>query len=123
MRPVAPAVEARTKNANLEHGKGAMSALVFHHRVQTFRGTGAVRRFTCAPRECPVCGQHMEPRPLVAHSTSPDDLLVDFVFQCSRVNCRRMFVAEYAHEAGNTFELQAVAAPQFHEHAAMAGFH
>jgi hypothetical protein len=99
-----------------------MPASVFHHPVQAFRGTGAIRRFTAAPDHCPACGERVEPRPLVAHATSPDDLLVDFVFQCPRVSCRRMFVGEYALEAGNHFELVAVAAPAFGEHAGMAGF-
>jgi len=94
-----------------------MPNLGFHHPVQYFRGTGALRRFTSAPDHCPACGHRVEPRPLVAHSTSPDDLLVDFVFQCPRVSCRRMFVAEYACEAESSFELLAVAAPAFHEHA------
>jgi hypothetical protein len=97
-----------------------MPATEFHHPVQSFRGTGALRRFIAAPDECPACGEHVEARPLVAHSTSPDDLLVDFVFQCPRVNCRRMFVAEYAREAGNTFELVDAAAPAFHAQAGTA---
>ncbi|MFL5386784.1 MAG: hypothetical protein ACJ8GN_30190 [Longimicrobiaceae bacterium] len=92
-----------------------MPAQLFHHPVQTFRGTGAMRRFGAAPDHCPACGAHIEARPLVAHSTSPDDLVVDFAFQCPRVNCRRMFVAEYGLEAGNTFALLAVAAPVFGE--------
>ena len=90
-----------------------MPAQVFHHPVQTFRGTGAMRRFTESPGHCPACGGHIEARPLVAHSTSPDDLLVDFVFQCPRVNCRRMFVAEYGLEEDNSFALLAAAAPVF----------
>ena len=99
-----------------------MPAHVFHHPVQSFRGAGALRRFTAAPDHCPVCGQSVEPRPLAAHATSPDDLLVDFVFQCPRVSCRRMFVAEYALEAGDRFDLMAVAAPAFGEHVETAGF-
>jgi hypothetical protein len=89
-----------------------MSAAAFHHPVQAFRGTGAVRCFTGAPDHCPACGERGEPRPLVAHSTSPDDLLVDFVFQCPRATCRRFFVAEYAFEGGR-FELLCAAAPAF----------
>ena len=92
-----------------------MSHLAFHHPVQTFRGTGALRRFTAAPASCPACGERMEPRPLAAHSTSPDDLTVDFALQCPRVNCRRIFVAEYAAEAGDRLDLVGVAAPDFGE--------
>lgn len=102
---------------NLEHGKGAMPAQVFHHRVQSFRGTGAMRRFAASPDHCPACGAHIEARPLVAHSTSPDDLVVDFAFQCPKVSCRRMFVAEYGMTETNTFELLTVAAPVFGEEA------
>jgi len=93
-----------------------MQHLAFHHPVQLFRGTGATRRFAAAPEHCPVCEQRIEPRPLVAHSTSPDDLLVDFAFQCPNVHCRRLFVAEYALEAGITYDLVAVAAPAFEHH-------
>ena len=92
-----------------------MPAQLFHHPVQTFRGTGAMRRFASSPDHCPACGGQIEARPLVAHSTSPDDQTVDFVFQCPRVNCRRMFVAEYGLEADNSFVLLAAAAPVFGE--------
>ena len=97
-----------------------MTHLVFHHPIQLFRGTGATERFAAAPGHCPVCGQRIEPRPLVAHSTSPDDLLVDFAFQCPQVNCRRIFVAEYAREAGITYDLVAAAAAAF-DHRAFVG--
>lgn len=97
-----------------------MSTLVFHHPVQTFRGTGALHRFTAAPEHCPACGRHVEPRPLVAHSTSPTDQLVDFAFQCPHAACRRVFVAEYAREPGGGYELMSPAEPAYGEHGAGA---
>jgi hypothetical protein len=90
-----------------------MSATAFTHLVQRFSGTGVVRGFAAAPDRCPVCEHHVEPRPLVAHSTSPDDQLVDFVFQCPRPTCRRTFVGEYGREYGDAYALLAVAAPAF----------
>jgi hypothetical protein len=98
-----------------------MPALLFHHPVQLFRGTGALKRFAAAPDHCPACHARIEARPLVAHSTSPDDLLVDFAFQCPQVSCRRLFVAEYGLEAGITYDLLGVAAPAWEEHL-LAGF-
>lgn len=91
-----------------------MSA-AFTHLVQRFGGMGAVRHFAGAPDHCPACGRHVEPRPLVAHATSPDDQLVDFVFQCPRPACRRVFVGEYGLHVADVYELHAVAAPAFHE--------
>lgn len=85
----------------------------FTHLVQRFRGTGAVVRFSGLPDHCPACGTHVQARPLVAHSTSPDDQTVDFAFQCPRVTCRRMFVGEYGREHGDAYHLLAVAAPSF----------
>lgn len=90
-----------------------MSATVFTHLVQRFGGTGAVLTFNAAPEECPVCGRHIEPRRLAAHSTSPDDQVVDFAFQCPHPTCRRMFVGEYGVEHGDVYRLLATAAPAF----------
>ncbi|HEX8359964.1 MAG TPA: hypothetical protein VF613_07655 [Longimicrobium sp.] len=85
-----------------------MSASNFTHLVQTFRGGGAVLRFAAVPDRCPACGHSIEPRRLAAHSTSPDDLLVDFAFQCPQAPCRRIFIAEYAREEEPAFALRAV---------------
>jgi len=95
-----------------------MTATAFVHLVQLFRGTGAVLRFSGAPNECPACGRQGEPRRLVAHSTSPDDEMVEFAFQCPRAPCRRLFVGEYGRAAGGAYQPLAVAAPSFGTEAA-----
>jgi hypothetical protein len=93
----------------------AMCASTFTHLVQNFSGSGAVRAFDGLPDHCPACGGAIEPRRIAAHATSPGDLLLDFVFQCPRAMCRRLFVAEYASVAGDAFTLHAVGGAQAHE--------
>ena len=75
------------------------------HLLARFDGRGAVRRFAEVPAVCPACAHHVEPRRLSAHSTSPDDTAVEFVFQCPRDACRRVFVGEYRLGRGDEFEL------------------
>jgi hypothetical protein len=81
----------------------------FTHLVQTFRGGGAFLGFAALPDRCPACGGAIEPRRVAAHSTSPDDLVLDFAFQCPLAPCRRIFVGEYAREEEETtFNLRGV---------------
>jgi hypothetical protein len=75
------------------------------HLLARFDGHGAVRRFAEVPAECPACGHHVEPRRLSAHSVCPDDAGVEFVFQCPRDDCRRVFVGEYRLGRDGEFEL------------------
>lgn len=89
-----------------------MSAQVFHHLVQDYDGRGAVRTFATPPEHCPVCGRHVDPRPLAAHATDPGERRIDFAYQCPAAPCRRIFVAEYGRAPCGEYELLAVAAPE-----------
>ena len=75
------------------------------HLLAGFHGHGSIRRFAEVPHTCPSCGSHGEPRRLSAHSLCPDDTAVEFVFQCPRDDCRRVFVGEYRLGRDGEFEL------------------
>jgi hypothetical protein len=67
----------------------------FTQVVVGFDGHGTVGRFAEVPRHCPVCGHHTDPWRLAARAVDPEAHMVDFVFQCTRDNCRRVFIATY----------------------------
>jgi hypothetical protein len=75
------------------------------HLLTEFDGYGSRRRFAEVPSTCPACDHVMEPRRLSAHSICPDDTAVEFVFQCSRDDCRRVFVGEYRLGRDSEYEL------------------
>lgn len=52
----------------------------------------------------------MDPWRISARSTAEDDSTVDFAFQCSRAECRRVFVAGYRLGLDGEFDLESVAA-------------
>jgi len=65
------------------------------HPLVTYDGRGASVQFDAMPRRCPCCGEPDSPWRLAARSTTYDEAIVDFAFQCSRPNCRRVYVATY----------------------------
>lgn len=79
--------------------------LSFLHPMVDFAGRCSNRAFGEMPRVCPVCHHHTEPWRLAAHSSSPDDAQVDFAFQCSRRECRRVFVTTYELGADQEYDL------------------
>jgi hypothetical protein len=91
----------------------------FMHPVVDFDGRCSNRSFAEIPRLCPICDHHVEPWRLAARATSPDDRLVDFAFQCSRPECRRMFVARYHLGPDDEYDLIGSYAP--HASRRMAG--
>ena len=79
--------------------------LGFADLLTRFDGRGAVRTFAEVPASCPACAHYVDPRRLSAHSVCPDDTAVEFVFQCPRNDCRRMFVGEYRLGRDGEYEL------------------
>lgn len=77
----------------------------FSHLLAGFNGHGAVRRFAEVPASCPSCAHYVDPRRLSAHSVCPDDTAVEFVLQCPRPDCRRVFVGEYRMGRDGEYEL------------------
>lgn len=77
---------------------------VFHPLIR-FDGRDSFRGFAEVPESCPACAYYVDPRPLSAHSICRDDTAVEFVFQCPRDECRRVFVAEYRQGADLAYEL------------------
>lgn len=75
------------------------------HPITRFDGRESFRGFAELPASCPACACYVNPRPLSAHSTRRDDTAVEFVFQCPRDDCRRVFVAEYRQGADLEYEL------------------
>lgn len=75
------------------------------HRLIRFDGRDSFRGFAEVPASCPACAYYVSPRPLSAHSICRDDTAVEFVFQCPRAKCRRVFVAEYRQGADLSYEL------------------
>ena len=80
--------------------------LSFLHSIVDFAGRCSNQTFAEMPRICPVCPHHTVPWRLAAHSTSPENTSVDFAFQCSRDECRRMFVVNYRLGADMEFDLE-----------------
>ena len=83
--------------------------LTFEHLFTDFTGHGATRTFAEVPEQCPTCHHHIDPRRLTAHSTAPDDVSVDFAFQCPRADCRRVFVGRYRAGPDGEYDLLSVA--------------
>jgi hypothetical protein len=75
------------------------------HVLVTFTGRKASAEFATLPRLCPCCGEMSPLWRLDARSTSPDDSRVDFAFQCSRPECRRVFIASYERNPKGEFTL------------------
>lgn len=85
------------------------------HEVVSHAGHCANREFAELPPICPFCKQHGQPFRLTARSTDADDTSVDFVFQCSRPDCRRVFVASYQLGPNGEFELDRVDAERWQD--------
>jgi hypothetical protein len=85
--------------------------LDFMQPVLNYDGRCSNRSFAEMPRLCPICGHHVDPWRLTAHSTSPDNRSVDFAFQCSLPDCRRMFVAHYELGPDDEYDLVEMYAP------------
>ena len=77
-------------------------------------GHCANREFAELPGLCPVCQRHMQPFRLAARATDASDAAVDFAFQCSLPDCRRVFVATYHLGISGEYELERVGADPWH---------
>lgn len=77
------------------------------HPMVKFDGRAASVQFDALPRYCPCCGEADSPWRLAARSTCYDDMSIDFAFQCSRPNCRRVFVVTYHRDHAGDYVLDA----------------
>jgi hypothetical protein len=77
-------------------------------------GHCANREFAELPGLCPVCQRHMQPFRLAARATDASDAAVDFAFQCSLPDCRRVFVSTYRLGVSDEYELERVGADPWH---------
>lgn len=75
------------------------------YRLVRFDGCESFRGFAEVPQRCPLCAHQVDPVPLSAHAISRDDTAVEFVFQCPRDDCRRVFVAQYRQGADLSYEM------------------
>lgn len=60
------------------------------------------------PETCPICHHHIDVRVRVGAAVTDSATHVDFVFQCPRRECRRLFIGYY-ERGGSVYHLKRVA--------------
>jgi hypothetical protein len=91
------------------------------HVVVDHTGRCVNRRFAEWPRTCPSCARHTRPWRLAARAIDDAGDRIDFAFQCTHPDCRRVFVASYHAGYDDELELERTAEPwQAQQHASYA---